>query len=618
MLKNTDGSSFDPVDYYKGPLREAFNEEIDKFFDELVTKSQIVPEENEALAKKVDELKLKLNDLSSKNGWFKFLRGFLIFIIVICFLAAIFGIVFLFSGSPNPLFSGLTIGIGIPLGVALIILIVKVINKKINDVSKKIKKIQAEHDEKLAICKSQIAKITNQLTFKDFINIVNRTSDVFTLDSELDPKKLLMVHALYNYDYEYTENESVVGVQSGDINTNPFIRVNLFARDMKMRTYRGTRTVSYTVTHYSNGKSYTSVVTETLVATVTKQAPEYFKDTAIIYGNEAAEHLSFIRRPTFLAPGCDEADIKKEIKEGTKTINSLTKEAVKKGKTFQPLGNQDFDALFGAFNRDNEVEFRLLFTPLAQQNLKEVMTDAVGFGDDFYFRKINKLNIVSTEHAKRLFEYNPHLFDGEYKFSNLTKNFKTHLKEIYRSLYFDLAPLLAIPLYQMTEGGEFNYNDLIPNVSPLEAESFVNEYVHGYESEFRPENSGPNEPLMLKVKLNSQVNKTDIYDVEAHTYQVIPQVEYVPVMAGNGSLYDVPVYWNLYIPTSKVSQISIHKFDLDDNAKTSIDDLNAAHINAYRKKNFIGFLTSQGAYSSEEDNNFVNYINDKFVKNKVK
>ena len=39
------------------------------------------------------------------------------------------------------------------------------------------------------------------------------------------------------------------------------------------------------------------------------------------------------------------------------------------------MGHPEFEVLFGAQNRNNEVQFRLLFTPLARKQLLALMKD---------------------------------------------------------------------------------------------------------------------------------------------------------------------------------------------------------------------------------------------------
>ena len=66
------------------------------------------------------------------------------------------------------------------------------------------------------------------------------------------------------------------------------------------------------------------------------------------------------------------------------------------------MGNSEFEVLFGATNRNNEVQFRLLFTPLAQKQLLGLMKDKeIAFGDDFNFIKRNKINIIIPDHLKK-------------------------------------------------------------------------------------------------------------------------------------------------------------------------------------------------------------------------
>lgn len=44
-------------------------------------------------------------------------------------------------------------------------------------------------------------------------------------------------------------------------------------------------------------------------------------------------------------------------------------------KSITLLANDEFEVLFRALNRNNEVQFRLLFTPLAQQNMIDLLLD---------------------------------------------------------------------------------------------------------------------------------------------------------------------------------------------------------------------------------------------------
>ena len=78
----------------------------------------------------------------------------------------------------------------------------------------------------------------------------------------------------------------------------------------------------------------------------------------------------------------------------------MVEKSIKSGKkAFNRLPNEEFEALFMALDRDNEVEFRLLFTPLAQKNMISILrAKNVGFGDDFIFKKRKELNYIKSMH----------------------------------------------------------------------------------------------------------------------------------------------------------------------------------------------------------------------------
>ena len=48
---------------------------------------------------------------------------------------------------------------------------------------------------------------------------------------------------------------------------------------------------------------------------------------------------------------------------------------MKNGGQFQEMANSEFDVLFGANDRDHEVQFRLMYTPLAQRNTVDLIKD---------------------------------------------------------------------------------------------------------------------------------------------------------------------------------------------------------------------------------------------------
>ena len=613
MISRKDPLSFDPIDFYKGPLKAEYDKNAAEFLNALVRVANIDEAANRKIVAEINRLKKKIEDTQKTLVGFKFLLALCIFLLVAGVVMAIVGICL----DLEVLARILLIAIGAVVAIGMVLLIFLVINKKIKNLNSIFEKHQAAYYQALNQGIAMLNPFRQLLTYKDFIRLVNRTTDVIKLDEELKPQKLLMLHSLYNYNYRYNQNVSVCSVQSGDISSNPFIRVKLFATEMVNFTYVGSRTITWAETYHSNGRTYTRTVSQTLTATVVKPVPKYYFDSAVIYGNEAAPDLSFTRRPSGVETDSTEKQIDNLVKKGEKQLEKLTEKATKQGRGFQALTNSEFDVLFGAFNRDNEVQYRLLFTPLAQQNMVEIITAKEPYGDDFYFRKDKKLNIVSTLHGKDMFDYDPTIFNLYYDYDLLKKDYLAYLKNLFGSLYFDLAPILAIPLYQTTDAGLYNPGEILNHVSTLEAESFVNEMAKVADLVFRPQEAA--EKLILKVNYQNSVGETDIFDVVAYSYQKIPNVTVVPVMANNGRLYDVAVNWFDFIPVNKTSRVGIRQFDLRDDATLVRDDSQGNEVlqSSIRNKNFVGFYIEEGKeYTQQDDNYFVKYIKDRFVKNK--
>ena len=136
------------------------------------------------------------------------------------------------------------------------------------------------------------------------------------------------------------------------------------------------------------------MVHETLRAYVNKPKPIYSTETYLVYGNEAANHLRFSRMPSCIN-SLDEKGIEKYVRKHEKDLTKLSEKAQKNGGNYTPLGNSEFELFFGGLDRDNEVEYRLLFTPLAQKSMLQVLKSKVGYGDDFKFIKDKGLNVIT-------------------------------------------------------------------------------------------------------------------------------------------------------------------------------------------------------------------------------
>ena len=125
----------------------------------------------------------------------------------------------------------------------------------------------------------------------------------------------------------------------------------------------------------------------------------------------------------------------------------VKRKAVKSGDTFQEMANTQFDVLFGALDRDNEVQFRIMYPPLAQNNTVDLVTNKVGYGDDFYFHKVKKFNYIISEHAQNWkMETSPDVYYS-YDVDVARTNFLNFNTNYFKSVFFDFAPLFAVTDY---------------------------------------------------------------------------------------------------------------------------------------------------------------------------
>jgi hypothetical protein len=241
------------------------------------------------------------------------------------------------------------------------------------------------------------------------------------------------------------------------------------------------------------------------------------------------------------------------VKKGEKKLKKLSANALAEGKSFQEMANTEFEVLFGAFDRDHEVQFRLLFTPLAQRNMVELVTDKDAYGDDFRFDKRRRFNIITTEHSQAWdlstapSNYYSHDVDV------IRKKFISFNNEFFKILFFDFAPLLSIPAYVEEPCASLeDVEDYDCNYTVYEHEVMAN--VLG---QCRFAHEGSATEAILKVNHASKRAGSDLVSVTALSYSAHDRVEYVPVRGGDGRIHAVPVYWTEYLPLTKTTQMSV-------------------------------------------------------------
>ena len=230
---------------------------------------------------------------------------------------------------------------------------------------------------------------------------------------------------------------------------------------------------------------------------------------------------------------------------------------MKKGGTFQEMANSEFDVLFGATDRDNEVEFRFMYTPLGQRNTVALLKDSAHYGDDFDFIKQGKCNLIVSDHAQ---DWRMNIFASLYRhfdFEEIKARFITLNETYFKSIFFDFAPLFSVPAY--LEEPCASLEDEVAyrtNYTYYEHEIMAN--LIGDEV-FRHEESSTE--AILKTQALDSAEGSDLVAVTASSYVGIDRVDYIPVKGGDGNYHNVPVPWIEYIPVSKTSHIVVSSED---------------------------------------------------------
>ncbi len=613
---DTNGDLLKPIDAYKNIYKEKVNQTANEDFEKLKDKSGIDVDANRTTIKELKNLFAERNKLAKKSSSKSTLKTFFIILGVILILA---GVLLVLLG----VYETINLALGIVLGILCVGIAVVLFVYAGKKVSKSIKALDAQISEldnkikaKESEAKKQMAPLIALFDWNMAAQIVSDALPLIIMDKYFDGGKQKSLIMDYGLDENMDPDYSSLYVQSGSILGNPFLIQKAKVHKVINKVYTGQRVVTYTVrVHDEKGHSHTTTTTQVLTATVTHPAPEYHNETVLLYGNAAAPDLIFSRGPQNMSGKSDKA-IKKFVNSAQKDLTKMSEDATKKGQHFQPLANTEFEALFHAWNRNNEQQFRLLFTPLAQQNEVQATTCTDGFGDDFYFYKQKMMNAISSAHSQS-FDYSgdPAQF-VDISYDECKKKFVNHVNDFFKNFYFDLVPLISIPLYQQMKSIDYIYGDDSPsNYANYEHEVMANS--------FEPKNFAhpeTNTDVMLKTKTLQKDGLSDKVQVTAYSYKGEPRIDHVMVVAGNGKPYSVPVPWTEYFKREQETVMEMRKTDTTRNEfnsylkNTSLASFIAKNskggLYSYQK-GFIALLIDAGKYNSKSDSELGSFFTKK-------
>lgn len=529
---------YEPVELYRTFFKDAHARNTSELFEELVKQSGIDERANATTVKELRALEQHVARESASSKWWGILR-------VAVIVALVASSIFVYM---NYLWYWLIVPI-VPLSFAIYKL-----NQLISQVNLRLKDVEQKRDAKLQEAWQQMATL-NQLYDWDILSkLLVKTVPRLELDPYFSNARLDELQENFGLDDQFNKGRSIVFVQSGVINGNPFLLVRTLDHWMGTRTYHGSLEISWTEERRnSEGKLETVRRHQTLNASVEKPFPDYENRTFIIYGNEAAPDLSFSRRPSDLSKLDDGFLNNWKKRSAIKKLEKKTRD-IGEVNNFTIMANREFDVLFGATDRNHEVQFRLLFTPLAQQEMVKLLKDKeVGYGDDFQFVKNQMINQVEPWHMVATdIDAAPERFRN-YELAFARKFFNDFHNNFFKSFYFGIAPLLTIPLYQQHR----SHADIYKNTQSSQSCYWEHETIAYHFGEKTFEHPECITRSLLKTKSRTESDNTQTIQVTAYGYKGINRTDYVSVFGGDGHHHNVAVDWVEYDDVKRDSHMVV-------------------------------------------------------------
>ena len=545
-----DDRLLEPLKYYETQGRQEHHDNVEAYFNDLSQKSGVDIDANKETMNKWRAEQERIKDLAKALQKFKIFRVLLIVGIVIgaIMTLASFGI---FGDSAES--GALLLILGASAIVACSIALVKKVNPKIKNADALLQehKLKAQNLENEGW--EQMIPLNNLFSDYDVFRLVEKTLPDFKFEENFSKAQEKLFVDKYDFYDMQTEDSSMLDTVSGQYAGNPFVFGRRIVHRMGTHTYHGSLVITWTETYRdSNGDLRTRHRSQTLHASVVKPKPFYHTNTFLAYGNQAAPNLTFSRESNHVEDLSEKA-LERKIKRGERQLQKQAAKALKAGGNFQEMANSEFDVLFGATDRDNEVEFRLMYTPLAQRSVVALLKDSKNYGDDFDLYKYGKCNIVMSDHGQN---WKMNIFASDYKhfdYEEIHSRFLNYNENYFKSIFFDFAPLFSVPAY-LEEPCKSLEDEPTYNTNYTYYEHEVMSNAMGYER-FVHEDSCTE--AILKTQALSVAGERDIIAVTANSYTEIERIDYIPVRGGDGNYHNVPVPWIEYIPLTKTSCVCV-------------------------------------------------------------
>lgn len=551
---------YDPLNEYVQTFRPRFRQVAEETFAQLAAEANVDVEANRETCRNIYATERSLSSVKSRISRWTFLC-------VLLWLCLLGGIAVGVVTGMNHDYQTMAIAAGVAV-VGAAALFAKV-HPKLKSLKTEREELEAKEKELKDKAWRQMEPLNCLYDWDILTRMMTKTVPRLEFDPYFTTQRLADLKAVYNWDDSFNAQRSVIYSHSGLINGNPFVLCRTRKMEWGTMTYYGSKTIHWTTRERgADGKYRTVHHSETLTASVTEPYPNYYEATRLIYGNTAAPDLIFYRQQSGLAGKEDSWSFKRKRRSLRKKARDL------ENADFAMLTNEDFEVAFNTSNRNNNQQFALLFTPLAQQSMLCLLRDKeAGYGDDFDFDKDRMINTIIPQHLQTLnLDMNP----GRYRnfdFDKAKEDFYAINAECFRSIYFALAPLLCIPMYQQIRPQHDIYGrDMQRHSSFWEHEALANFWGQDH---FKAPNCVTD--CILKTEQKQQHGDSSTITVRAYGYRSVRRLTYVDKYGGDGRWHKVPVYWDEYLPVTGTGNMYIKEDnDAMDNAPSSAAGPDAA------------------------------------------
>ncbi len=140
----------------------------------------------------------------------------------------------------------------------------------------------------------------------------------------------------------------------------------------------------------------------------------------------------------------NEREIEKFVKKNSDELVKLTEKSIASNNSFRAMNNAKFEVLFNALNRNDEKEFRMMFTPIAQKNMVNLLLDKNnGYGDNFKFTKQGNVNLIENTQLLMDAEIFKKSIECEsYSYDQIAELFIQNLTKFFREFYFSIGSFI--------------------------------------------------------------------------------------------------------------------------------------------------------------------------------